>query len=619
MHIIDYIVIVASLVGITIYGSLFAKKAGKSTSEFILGGRKMPWWLAGASVIATGFNASTPLSDARKIRTDGLSGLWFGWQAVIVSNIAAIWFNRLWRRSRLTTAVEFYDIRYSGKPAKFARIFDVGILGIVNGCIWSAIGLVAMKKVAAVMFGFPEFFNILGVSVPSDWVVVIGTVSLALFYASASGVYGVVWTDLVELIIALACTYYLFFFVFKDVGWNVGLRDKVLSMEDGAGQKLMSLLPELGPALLVLWVVQPIISLGNINPGVQRMLTVKDEKETLKTHYFSTIANYVIKPWPFLIAGLASIFLVADDTLLTQFNPIIDSTGEAIPDYEMVYPQLVAAYLPPGLLGLMVAAFLFAFMSSLDTNIHISASLFVNDLYRPYVSKDRDPHHYVTVARIFMIILTVSSIMIALLVDDILMLMIFALTVHNSSGLVKPLRWLWWRVNGMAEVYGQISGLVLVVFIFFTPLGENLVQWIGSITGSTHNDAYYAIRLLCIVGISSLLSMVAIFIHGPESNEKLDSFYKRLRPHGNWGLVAVRNGAYRPSESSKDLWILTFASFAMVFGAIFTSVGFFLALWTLFTCSLIVTMIGSGGVYVYMKLLYPPGVKIEEDLSYGEE
>lgn len=619
MHTIDYIVIVAALVGITIYGSLFAKKAGKSTSEFILGGRKMPWWLAGASVIATGFNASTPLSDARKIRTDGLSGLWFGWQAVIVSNIAAIWFNRLWRRSRLTTAVEFYDIRYSGKPATFARIFDVGILGIVNGCIWSAIGLVAMKKVAAVMFGFPEFFMVFGMSIPSDWVVVIGTVALALFYASASGVYGVVWTDLVELIIALACTYYLFFFVFQDVGWNVGLRDKVLSMEDGAGDKLMKLLPELGPAILVLWIVQPIISLGNINPGVQRMLTVKDEKETLKTHYFSTIANYVVKPWPFLIAGLASIFLIADDTLLSQFNPIIDSSGEAIPDYEMVYPQLVATYLPPGLLGLMVAAFLFAFMSSLDTNIHISSSLFVNDFYRPYVSKNREPHHYVTVARLFMIFLTISSIMIALLVDDILMLMIFALTVHNSSGIVKPLRWLWWRVNGMAEVFGQVSGLVLVIFIFFTPWGEDVVQWIGGLFGSSHNDAYYAIRLLCVVGISSLLSMLAVAIYGPESTEKLDSFYRRLRPYGNWSPVAKRNESYRPTESQGVLWALTFASFALVFGAIFASVGFFLALWTLFACSALITLIGAVGVYFFMMILYPPGVKIEEDLSYGEE
>ncbi|CAA6679264.1 MULTISPECIES: sodium:solute symporter family transporter [unclassified Lentimonas] len=617
MHWIDYTVIITALLGITLYGSMFAKKAGGSTDEFILGGRKMPWWLAGASVVATGFNASTPLSDARKIRTDGFSGLWFTWQGIIVGSLATIFFSRLWRRSRLTTAVEFYDIRYSGKAAQCARTYDVAVLGIINGCIWSAIGLVAMKKIARVMFGLPEYFAVAGLNIPSDWVVVIGTVILALTYASASGVYGVVWTDLVELIIAVGASYYLFFFVFKDVGWNVGLRDSVLGLEDGMGTKLLSMVPEFGPALIVLWFIQPLISLGNINPGVQRMLTVKDEREVLYTHYFSTIANFVIKPWPFLICGLASIFLISDASLIENWNPITDTAGNIMPDYEMAYPELVTQYMPVGLLGLMVASFLFAFMSSLDTNIHISGSLFVNDLYRPYLVKDKSPKHYVKVTRIFMSLLTVSSVLVAVFVEDILMLMIFAMTVHNSSGLIKPLRWIWWRANGIAEIYGQAAGLIMVVLIFFTPVGANLVAWIGELTNSTHNDAFYAIRVMCIVSVSSLASLFAIYFHGPEPKEKLDSFYRRLRPYGYWGPVADRNPDSYHGDSMPLLWGMTIVSLSLAFGAIFTSVGFFLALWTLFTVSAVITVLSAVGVIYCMRKLYPKGHVIEEDTSFG--
>ncbi len=599
MTLLDILVIVFALLSVTIFGYLLKGKADSGTDDFIVAGRKMPFWLAGLSMVATNLNASTPLVDSRKIRNDGIAGLWFSWQGVIVSSIGVIWFDRLWRRSGITTAVELYAIRYKSWQGSAARIYDVGILAIFNGCIWSAVGLVGMKKITAVLFNFPETIALFGLSVPTDWVVVLSVTALAVIYSTASGVHGVVWTDFFELIVTLCCTYFLFFLIFREVGWNVGLREKIYALPDG-GDQIMHLWPELGAAFIVLLIVQPIISLGAFNPGVQRILCVKDEREVIKTFLMGSFVNYAVKPWPYLIAGLAGIFLVSDATLLDGFPAIISPSGVKIPDYEMVYPTLIRTYLPAGLMGLMMSGFLFAFMSSVDTNIHNSASIFVNDLYRPFLKRNEKPHHYVNVARVFMVVQTLLAVIVGLLIDDILLLIMFALTVHNADGVMKMLRFVWWRVNGSAEFYAKLAGLVGVI-IMISPIGAAFVQTLGDLLGQETNDSFYALRLLIVIAGSTLAGFLGMFLNPPEPMERLQEFYRRVRPYGWWGPVA----AACPGEGHKDsiplLVAMTFAGLGFSFGAIFTMLGLLLALYpmmliagTIFAASCMVLWLGMN-------------------------
>ncbi len=603
---IDFIVVVVALLSITIFGYLLKGKSDQSTDEFIVGNRKMPFWLAGLSMIATNLNASTPLSDSRKMRTDGIAGLWFSWQGVIVGGLSVIWFDRLWRRSGITTAIELYAIRYRSWQGSAARIYDVGVLAIFNGCIWSALGLVGMKKLCGVLFEFPAAVSLLGLSIPTDWIIVITVTALALIYSTASGVNGVVWTDFFELIVTLACTYVLFFIIYRAVGWNVGLRDKILALPDG-GHQLLYLWPEFGPAFLVLLFVQPLVSLGAFNPGVQRMLCVKDEREVVKTYLFNTVINHAIKPWPYLIAGLAGIFLVSDATLLRDFAPIVTSAGETVPDYEMMYPSLIRTYLPVGLTGLMLSGFLFAFMSSVDTNIHTSASIFVNDLYRPFLRKSETQRHYVNVARLFMVLQTIDAVILGILVNDILFLFIFAITVHNADGLLKMLRFIWWRINGTGEFVAKLTGLLMVILVF-SPIGNAAVQTLGEGMGQTTNDAFYAIRVLMVVGASTLAGLIAVFLTPPEPMEALQIFYRRVRPYGWWGPVAAACPGEGHNDSIPLLFAMTFAALGVPFGALFAAIGLLLALYPMMFVGIGVCVVSMVVMWHGMNIIAPVGM-----------
>lgn len=601
---IDWFVLIITVSGVIGVGLLFGKKASENTDNFIVGGRKIPWWLAGVSILATGLNANTPLVDSRKIRQDGISGLWFNWQAFITGVIASIWFNRLWRRSGVATAVEIYELRYASRSAKAARIFDVSVIGLFNGCIWGAVGLVGMKKIALVLFGLPPTFDFLGLTFQTDWVIVLVSVSLALGYSAVSGIYGVVWTDLIEMVIAVFCTALIFFLVFSDVGWSTGLREKIDSLGK-EGEKLLYMLPEFGPALIVLFFIQPLMSQGHINPGVQKILAVRDERETIFTFYFSTALNIIAKNWPIYIAGLAGIFLIADDALLERFAAVITENGEKRPDYEMVYPLFIERYLPTGLIGLMMAGFLFAFMSSQVTTIHIAGSLFVNDLYRPFLNQDAEPGHYVNVARITMCVVTVASILVGVFSNDILFLMILALTLHNSQGFVKFARFLWWRVNGPSEFGGQLAGLAATLFFFASPWGSGIVDSACVYLGQDSNDAYYAMRYLMVLSVSCTISLLLIYLLPSEPEETLKNFYRRLQPYGAWGKIAKACPESHHQDPLLVLWAMTAAGLGFTFGLNFLMIGLLLAFWTMAWIAGVITVLSIAVLWWGVRKLYP--------------
>jgi solute:Na+ symporter, SSS family len=604
VHILDWIIVLIFLISLLLLGFRLAKRAGSSAEEFINAGRKMPWWLGGTSMIAVTINASTMLQDTRKVREDGMAGMWFNWQSLMQLTIASVWFFRLYRRAGYTTQMEFYESRYTGWKSQFARLFDTAFYGIGVGAAWASIGLVGMKKVVTVMLGLPEHLIFFGHAIPAEIPVILLLVTIALTYSAASGVHGVVWTDLIEAFIALFCSTVLALIVISKVGWNSGLSDNLQSLGE-RGSELMSLVPSLGLVLIYYFLIHPILTQGGYVPHVQRFLALKDEKEVIYMSLYANIVSYVIKPVPYWICGLASIFLITDQEILANLGSIVSTTGALIPDYERIYPALIKEYLPIGLTGLMIAGFLSAFMSSFDSNIHNATCVFTHDFYRAFLAKKKTEKHYVNVARGFMVFQAMLASIIGIMVDDILALMMIGLALPIAPGLVKLARFFWWRVNGWAEFVAQIASLIIVGFLF-TSTGNNTVIALMKSIGLDGNDGFFVTRQLMLLSFATVFSIVAILVTKPEPMEHLVKFYKRMRPYGWWGPVIAEAGeSYRNRESIPMLILLTIGIVGAPLALTFMAIGLMFANWTLLLISAAVSAFMLWMTFHATRKLYP--------------
>lgn len=603
MHWIDYAVVAGFLVGLLGLGAFLSKKAGKNTDEFILGGRSLPWWLAGASLLATGLNASTMLQDSRKVRQDGLGGLWFSWRSILTSSIAGVFFQRLWRRAAFVTQMEFYHARYQGRGADVARTFDSVIYGVFVAAMWAAIGLVGMKKVASVLLGLPSEFMLGGMTLNTDLVIVISLVVITLIYSAASGVYGVVWTDMVEAVIALVASYTLAFMVLAKLGGPSGLHEKLTSHTDAS--TLLSLTPTVG-AVFAFYIIFALLEQGGYNPHIQRSLCLKDEREVMYTQLYSMILNHAVKSWPYYICGLAGLFLISDGYLIENFSAGQGADGAAIADYEMVFPALVRQFLPVGLMGLMAAGFLSAFMSSFDTNIHNSTSIFTNDLYKAYLAPGRDEKHYVKASRWYMVFITVLASIVGVMLNDILYLFMFAINVMQSVGMVKLLRFIWWRVNIWGELAAQVCSVIITTLMLTGHMNQLTRFILTELNVEIGNDTLWAMRTFLISGMASTVSIVVVLLTPAEPMDKLVAFYKRVRPFGWWGPVkAEARVDAEASDSLRWLLVLSLSMITATLGILFSAMGLWLAMGKVL---LFAAPAGALGLILYftaLKKLYP--------------
>jgi len=561
---IDYSVIIVFLLFITGIGLYFSKRASKNTSEFILAGRKLPWWLAGTSMLASGFNADTPLHTTRKIHETGLSGAWFYWSASVGGVLKAVFWNRLWRRTEITTPLEYFEIRYSGGPAKVLRTVSALSAVFFNAGVIVAISLIAMQKLTAVLLGLPETVVWFGIALPSDFLVTLAAVALALVYSAAAGVYSVVWTDLIEFGVALLGTYVLFVLVSVEVGSPSVVWAKLEAAGAAAGDAT-SLLPGVGPTLVVFFLLRPLLEAFTWLAGTQRILATSDERQACLASLWSVFTTQALRGWPWYLCGLAAILLIDGPSLIAQGFTQADGS----PDYEMVYPSLILEYMPVGLLGLMIAGMLSAFMSTMDTQLHLNASIFVNDLYRPLFNPGQSERHYVWTARWTMVAVTVIGIASALMFDDILSLLAFFITFGSSQGVVRIMSWLWWRVTALAELISILFGGLVVAFFVLVPAGRGLIEAILNTFGWEGWDVEFSVRFLLVTMSTGLVALVATLLTRPEDEAKLNAFYRKASPYGAWGPVACRNPDIRNKDSLLEIggaWLL---GSCVVFAAVF--------------------------------------------------
>lgn len=525
MHTSDWIVVGGYCLLITLVGLAFRKRAEGSVEDFFLSGRKLSWWLAGTSLVATSFASDTPLFVTGLVRKHGIAGNWHWWFVALASVASLFFFARLWRRAKIVTDMEFIELRYgpgSGAVLRGAKgvflgvIFNIYVLGA-----WPVLGLTKVLAVA------------------TDWSkgsAILFCAALALTYSVFSGLWGVVATDFIQFIFALGGAVMLAIFAIKAVGG--------FSIFWGKAQDLpqAGFLPAHTPEafwsspwifflslILIQWWARGIEGDGI---AVQRLSACKDEKQSFFAMLWFNIAHYALRPWPWIIVALASLMLLPEVT-----------SSQGIVDHELAYPRMILFLMPAGLKGLMIAAFFAAFMSTVDTHLNWGSSYVVNDLYRRFVKHDAKPAHYVWVGRLVTFFLMVGGGIIAFTTSSIVEAFYNVLLLFSGVGLVGIARWFWWRVNAWSEISAMLASGLLTLLA--SPISTTL-GWPDE----------RPVHLIIVLTFSTVIWLAVTFLTKPTSEEHLKRFYERIRPAGpGWRPIAeVSPGVVTHDSLKKNSW-----------------------------------------------------------------
>lgn len=519
MQLLDWIILALYFVVSLTIGLLYMKKAGGSTEDFFLSGRNLSWWLAGLSMVATTFAADTPLAVTELVGQSGIAGNWLWWNMLIGGMLTVFFFSRFWRRAEILTDVEFIEMRYSGKPAAVLRGFKSLYLGIFMNVIIMGWVNLAMAKILLGMF--PEYVNESNVL----WFVG-GAMLITALYSSLSGLWGVVVTDAFQFILAMTGCIILAVIVLNEpqIGGISGLKEKLpewafqftpdissdTAVQDGAGilsLTIMSFLAFIGIQWWASW--YPGAEPGGGGYIAQRMMSAKDEKNSLLATLFFQVAHYAIRPWPWIIVALCALVLYPD---------LSDA------DKGLGFVNAMRDFLPTGLRGLLLAAFFGAYMSTIATQLNWGTSYFINDFYKRFLVKGKSEKNYVAISRIMTMVFMVLSVLVTTQMTTISGVWSFVIECGAGLGLVLILRWFWWRVNAWAEIAATITPFIVYGIIYF-----------GNF------DVKFPNSLYVIVPITTISWLIVMYLTKPTAEDKLHAFYKKVHPGGvGWKKISQK-------------------------------------------------------------------------------
>ncbi len=509
MNWIDWAIVglyVASAIGI---GAWFTRKASQGTADFFVAGRSLGWFVAGTSIVATTFAADTPVFVSAMSRTDGISANWFWWSVLIGQVATATIFARLWRRSEVITDVEFVQLRYGPGPiTKILRIFKSFFQGIFVNCVVMAAVTLAMVKITTVL---------LGIDPSQTWIVLLVLGFVGLLYSAMSGLYGVVYTDIVQFSLAMIGSIGLAVIAYIDASSGEGMMAKLAASSDFKPE-LLQFFPRYDEMSwpLFTFVVYVMVLWWASAPGkgysVQRLLATKSERDAKLAFLWYAFLHYVMRPWPWIVVGILSLI----------YFPEVEDT-------EHVFPLMIDHFLPTGLKGIMVAAMLAAFMSTIDTHLNWGASYIVNDVYEPYIKPHASQRHYVWVARFTMIFIMAAAIVATTLIPDILSAFKFIGVFFAGIGTVMIARWFWWRVNATTELTSLVATVVLGTFVLiFLPNYE--------VDGETVD--LFGLRVLIMTfGVAAVWIPIAM-TSSTVPSEAAVAFHKKMQIGGaGWNAI----------------------------------------------------------------------------------
>jgi Na+/proline symporter len=525
MSLLDWVVVATYLVGSLVLGLVLARRGARNMAEFFVGGRAIPWWLAATSMAATTFNVDTPLYVAGRVAQAGVAGNWEWWCFAFAHVLLAVLLAKLWRRAEVLTDMELTELRYSGKPAAALRAIRAFLFAVPLNCISIGYGMLAMRKVAlgiGLLDRLPDL--------PGDariWAL-LPIVLVVLIYTAVSGLWGVVATDFLQYILAMVGAVTVMAYALGDVG---GLSGLVRSLEAQGHAKRLELVPTGSDSLLPLSTFFGYVGIQwwafrNSDGGgmfVQRLASTATEREATKATHCFNLLNYVVRTWPWVLVGLAALVVLP-----------------GLADPETAYPLLMVRYLPSGMLGLVFASLLAAFMSTVSTQVNWGASYLVHDLYSRFGGVT-DDERLIRAARWASIGITLIAAVVSFFMDSVGQVFRFLILIGNGPGLVLLLRWFWWRVNAWAEIGAMVAGLVLALATYLPPLAG-----LG-----------FGGRLLLTAGGSLAVWLPLRYLTRPEPAATLDAFYRRIRPAGAWGPVRQRVGLPPLDDLGRDLarWV----------------------------------------------------------------
>jgi len=605
LQLVDWIIVAISLLICFVPALFFGKRAGKSTSEFFVSGRAVPWWLAGLSMVATTFSSDTPNLVTDIVRRNGVAGNWVWWAFVLTGVATVFFYARLWRRSGVMTDLEFYQIRYSGKAASVVRGFRAVYLGLLFNCMIMATVNLAACKIAGVLFGFERWQTLAFVG------------ALNVVFATHSGLWGVLVIDMIQFFIKMTAVIAAAYFAvtLPQVGGLSGLVTKLSATPGPNGINYLNILPnftdnwEIAVAVFIMpiavqwWAVwYPGAEPGGGSYIAQRMLASKSERDALGAVLFFNVAHYVLRPWPWIITALASIIVYPN---LSDIQAAFPNLDPSLLGHDIAFPAMLK-FMPVGFIGLMVGGLIAANSSTILTHLNWGASYLVHDFYQQFMKKGASEKHYVMVGRLATILLFILSSSLVFVLDSAKDAFDVILQIGAGTGLLYLIRWFWWRVNAWCEVAAMVSSFF--ISLVFLILAKNGIHF------STHA------ALLMTIAFTTVCWVTTAFV-GPVTDRKvLVDFYTKVRPFGpGWkkvqkdaGLVDGWGGPRAEGDNIPLALLGWVAGCTMIWSALFT-VGNFLYGRMGTAVFLLATFVLSATALVYVVQRLWSGSKAEAD------
>ncbi|MFW5835509.1 MAG: sodium:solute symporter family protein [bacterium] len=531
---IDWIIIAFFFTILLTIGYVASRQAGKSTANFFLSGRNMPWWLLGVSMVATTFSADTPNLVTDMVRTNGVASNWLWWAFLLTGMLTVFVYAKLWNRSRIMTDLEFYEIRYSGKMAAFLRGFRAIYLGFFFNVMVIASVSLAFIKIAGVMLGLQ----------PAPALIIAAVI--VVFYSGLGGLKSILWTDLFQFSFAMFGAIMAAIYVTKspEIGGlselfsHPNVADK-LSFFPSISQPEIFLSIFLIPIAVQWWSVwYPGAEPGGGGYVAQRMLSAKSEDHAVGATLLFNFFHYALRPWPWIVVGLASLIIFPD------IQSMVEQFPDVAPQYiqnDFAYPAMLREFLPAGLLGLVVASLIAAYMSTTASQLNWGSSYLVNDFYGRFYNPKATEKQKVRFGRISTVSLMFFSVLLALVLQNALQAFQYLLMIGAGTGLIYILRWFWWRINAYSEMAAMIgAGVFSLAFIVIENFGmTRLENDMVRVWGVTTPNAYWImIKFIGVVFLTTTTWIVVTYLTSPASDETLRSFYRKIRPGGpGWKRV----------------------------------------------------------------------------------
>jgi solute:Na+ symporter, SSS family len=607
MQTIDWIIVAAYMAGALGVGAYLSRRASGSVEDFFVSGRSLPWWLAGTSMAATTFSIDTPLYVAGVVGSRGIAGNW-EWWAFGTGHVVLIYvFARLWRRSEIVTDAELTEMRYGGEPAAILRGVKAFLFAIPINCIGIGLGMLAAVKVVGGLeiwqsLGFADGARILGMD--AKLLSILGVSLLVLLYAGLSGLWGVVATDFFQFFLALFGAVLVAGFAISspEVGGLSGLVQKSQAFTDfdilaftpltfdpgqtswwGVGWSAVAGITTtsfMAHVMLQWWTFRRSDGGGEF---IQRLAASKDEASAEKAAWLFNIMHYIVRTWPWVLVALAAVVLYPD-----------------LEDPELGYPRLMLDFLPAGLLGVVVASLVAAFMSTVSTQINWGASYLTNDIYQRFFRPDAPQAELVAFGRIASVLITVFGATAAFYAESVQWIFQLVIAVGTGPGVVLILRWFWWRINAWSELAAMAAGMAIGLL---TSLGPDVVTltFFGSMIDIPIQVADFGVRLMVITGVTTVIWVPVMYLTPPESPETRRRFYRLARPGGPGWMEEREATGLAPIQSLRESLIRASAAVLVLYGLMF-GIGAFLLLRPLLGAGLLaVASVGGAVLYRYYR------------------